>query len=142
MTNWEIHGHELANCNCSFGCPCQFGALPTYGNCDESFGLEIHTGHYGDTILDGLRAAGIFKFPGAIHDGNGEMQLIMDERANDAQRAPHRARINLPLGFEYDVAEAASGSTTTTGGAISLAKNNDTHAHLAKLNITGHGVIH
>ena len=146
-----------------------------------------------------------------IHEGNGEMQLIIDEGANDQQRAalesimtggdtdematvwfvyskmapnkhptlyekisyesdienrqangsangifdvsvkpiphivhgkPHRARINVPLGFEFDVAEAACGSTTTTGGAIALAKNNDTHAHLAKLNFTGHGAIH
>jgi hypothetical protein len=87
MTAWRIEGRELANCNCSYGCPCQFGALPTFGNCDESFGLEIDTGHHGDTRLDGLRAAGLFKFPGAIHDGNGEGQLIIDERADASQLA-------------------------------------------------------
>ncbi len=87
MTAWRIEGRDLANCNCGYGCPCQFGELPTYGNCDESFGLEIDIGHHGDTKLDGLRAAGLFKFPGAIHDGNGEGQLIIDERADANQRA-------------------------------------------------------
>jgi Uncharacterized conserved protein len=24
MTPWEIEGRELVNCNCSYGCPCQF----------------------------------------------------------------------------------------------------------------------
>ena len=94
MTAWRIEGRDLANCNCGYGCPCQFGELPTYGNCDESFGLEIDTGHHGDTKLDGLRAAGLFKFPGAIHDGNGEGQLIIDERADASQRAALEAILN------------------------------------------------
>ncbi|HEX6794628.1 MAG TPA: DUF1326 domain-containing protein, partial [Casimicrobiaceae bacterium] len=34
MTPWEIQGRELINCNCSYGCPCQFSALPTNGNCE------------------------------------------------------------------------------------------------------------
>ena len=24
MTPWEIHAIEVQNCNCSYGCPCQF----------------------------------------------------------------------------------------------------------------------
>src|SRR5438034_944809 len=32
-TEWTIHGREFANCNCAYGCPCQFNALPTHGNC-------------------------------------------------------------------------------------------------------------
>jgi hypothetical protein len=24
LTDWEIHGMEFGNCNCSYGCPCQF----------------------------------------------------------------------------------------------------------------------
>ena len=26
-TNWTIHGREFVNCNCSYGCPCQFNGL-------------------------------------------------------------------------------------------------------------------
>lgn len=85
-TNWEIEGLEYANCNCSYGCPCQFNALPTYGNCKGVFGYVITKGHHGTTTLDGLRVAGVFRFPGALHEGHGEVTIIVDERANAAQR--------------------------------------------------------
>ena len=62
-TKWTIHGREFANCNCSYGCPCQFNALPTYGNCWAVVGIQIDNGHHGDVNLDGLKLAGIFKYP-------------------------------------------------------------------------------
>ena len=31
MVEWRIQGREFANCNCAYGCPCQFSALPTRG---------------------------------------------------------------------------------------------------------------
>jgi hypothetical protein len=40
----------------------------------------------GDIPLSGLRAAAVYKWPGPIHEGNGEMQLVIDERATPAQR--------------------------------------------------------
>lgn len=86
MTDWSIQGQEVANCNCNFGCPCQFGVLPTDGSCEAAVVYDIKKGHHGNTNLDGLRAAAVYKWPGAIHDGDGEMQLIIDERADDAQR--------------------------------------------------------
>jgi hypothetical protein len=49
-------------------------------------GIQIDTGHHGKTKLDGLKAAGIFKWPGAVHEGNGEATVIVDERADAAQR--------------------------------------------------------
>jgi len=85
-TKWTLHGREFANCNCSYGCPCQFNALPTHGNCWAVVGIQIETGHHGTVPLDGLRIAGIFKYPGAIHMGNGEAVPIVDKRANEAQR--------------------------------------------------------
>lgn len=87
MTPWEIRGRELANCNCNYGCPCQFGVLPTTGTCEAAVAFEIDKGHYGDVKLDGLRAAGVYKWPGAIHHGNGQMQLVIDDRADPKQRA-------------------------------------------------------
>ena len=27
--DWSIKGPEIATCNCDWGCPCQFNALPT-----------------------------------------------------------------------------------------------------------------
>lgn len=85
-TKWTLHGREFANCNCSYGCPCQFNALPTHGNCWAVVGIQIDRGQHGDVDLSGLRMAGIFKYPGAIHMGNGEAQPIVDRRADEAQR--------------------------------------------------------
>ena len=209
MKNWEVHGRELANCNCSYGCPCQFNALPTDGTCEAAVVYEIDHGFYGDVKLDGLRTAFIAKWPGAVHEGNGQMQIIIDESASPAQRdalqaimtggdtndmatmwwiysamapnkletlykpidsaidvegrlgrasvpgvfeleaepiknpitgAEHRARIDLPNGFEYRIAEMASG-TARTSGAISLEKNKGSYAQFADLHLSGSGVL-
>ena len=86
MTHWEFKGRELANCTCEYGCNCQFDALPDKGHCHAVAGILIEEGHHGDTRLDGLRVAGIFKWPGPIHEGNGEAIAFVDIRADDAQR--------------------------------------------------------
>jgi hypothetical protein len=209
MTPWEIDATEIANCNCSFGCPCQFNSLPTNGTCEAAVGFVIKSGFHGDVRLDGVKMAFMAKWPGPIHLGNGTAQLIVDVSASEAQRdavatiasggdtedmatmfwvfskmspnkldvlskpidiavdiekrtghvyvpdvfemdvepirnpvtgAEHRARINLPHGFEYRVAEMASG-TTKTSGAISLVSNKDSHAHICRVYMNGQGVI-
>src|SRR5262249_25964578 len=82
---WVIKGREFAHCSCAYGCP-QFNALPTHGNCQAVVGMQIDKGHHRDTQLDGLRFAGVFAWPGPIHDGHGEAFFVIDERANTAQR--------------------------------------------------------
>ncbi len=72
MTPWEIRGVEFVNCNCSYGCPCQFNALPTRGFCEAVGAIGIEEGHYGGVSLDGLKAAFIFPWPGAVHEGRGK----------------------------------------------------------------------
>ncbi len=84
--DWEIKARTFANCNCSYGCPCQFNALPTHGNCEAAVGYQIDEGRFGDVKLGGLRAAGLYSWPGPVHEGNGTMQLIVDDSASDAQR--------------------------------------------------------
>jgi hypothetical protein len=84
---WSIKAREFVNCNCSYGCPCQFNGLPTYGNCLAVAGMQIDEGRHGDTRLDGLRFVGIFRWPGAIHEGKGEAAVVIDERASEPQRA-------------------------------------------------------
>src|ERR671923_2758316 len=86
MVEWRVRADEFANCNCAYGCPCQFNALPTHGDCMGVAGYQIEEGHFGTTRLDGLQAVWIGKWPGAIHEGNGTMQILIDERANAAQR--------------------------------------------------------
>jgi hypothetical protein len=83
---WEIKATQFANCNCNFGCPCQFNVLPDKGFCEAVASYQIEQGHFGDVNLDGLRAVAIYHWPGAVHQGNGTMQLIIDDRADANQR--------------------------------------------------------
>jgi hypothetical protein len=184
-------------------------ALPTRGNCEAVAAFEFDSGHHGDTDLSGTRSAMVLKWPGPIHEGNGTMQIIIDESATAEQRdalyrimtgedtedmatmwwvfsamsptkletlykpveiemdmesrkgrlrvpgvfeteagpitnpvtgAEHRARINLPHGFEFHVAEAAKG-TTKTSGEIELVNNKDSHVHLVEIHLSSQGVL-
>jgi hypothetical protein len=85
-TEWHISGQELGTCNCAWGCPCQFNALPTTGNCEAVIGYEIAKGKYGNVQLDGLRFVQMVRWPGAIHEGNGTRQWVIDEGASRDQR--------------------------------------------------------
>jgi hypothetical protein len=87
VTEWEIKGREFGNCNCSYGCPCQFNAPPTHGHCRGLAVYDIERGFHGSTRLDGLMAAGIFRWPGPIHEGKGEGVHVLDRRATQEQRA-------------------------------------------------------
>jgi hypothetical protein len=83
---WTLSGTVVVACNCDYGCPCQFNSLPTHGDCRAAAGYEFEEGHFGDVKLDGLRAVMTMSWPKAIHEGNGTLQLIIDERATPAQR--------------------------------------------------------
>lgn len=99
MAYWEFKGRELANCNCDYGCNCQFNGLPDKGYCQAVVGIQIEEGHHGDTRLDGLRIAAIYKWPGAVHEGNGEAIPFVDERADDKQR---EALVRIMTGEDTD----------------------------------------
>lgn len=85
-TDWYVEGIEFGNCNCVYGCPCQFEALPTDGHCEGFEVLRIDRGRYGDVKLDGLNVAMLYAWPGPIFEGKGQMQVVIDERADARQR--------------------------------------------------------
>ena len=87
LVEWSMQGVEFVNCNCAVGCPCQFNALPTYGNCRAYGFVQIEKGRFGDVPLDGLRWGIMASWPGPIHLGNGTFQTIIDQAANPQQRA-------------------------------------------------------
>ncbi len=58
---------------------------------------------------------------------------------NPVNGKPNRARVTLPAGFEFTEAEFASG-TARAGGRIAL-DFTDTHAHLAHVHWSTHGVV-
>ena len=85
-SDWRLEGEWVKNCNCAFGCPCDFNAPPTNGECKGLVAMRITKGHFEGTSLDGIVFAVTVDFPGALHLGNGAMQPIIDERATPAQR--------------------------------------------------------
>jgi len=85
--DWAMKGLEFSNCNCSWGCPCQFNGMPTHGHCRVFCFVQIEKGHFGDISLDGLRWGMIAAWPGAIHLGKGRFQTIVEEKANPKQQA-------------------------------------------------------
>ncbi len=208
MTPWEIKATEFVNCNCGYGCPCQFSALPTYGNCEAVIAMEVAEGHYGDVKLDGLRTVLVYQWPGSVHEGHGKGQRIIDVRADPAQRRallailsgedttsfathfnvyastldetyepvfakiefaadveartgrifveglvdtvgqpirhivngePHRVRIDLPKGFEYEIAEIGSASSKTDGRVQLELK--DSYGQWCHMHLDNQGVV-
>jgi len=83
---WLFKSETYDNCNCAVNCGCQFNLPSTYGYCQSAFVGNIVEGHFNDTPLAGLNWAGLYKLPGEIADGNGQRLIVIDERANDAQR--------------------------------------------------------
>ena len=84
--HWEFKSHTYDNCNCAVNCGCQFQLPSTHGYCQSAFVGNIVEGHFNDTPLAGLNWAGLYKWPGEIAEGNGKRQIVIDERADEAQR--------------------------------------------------------
>lgn len=208
FVEWELEGVEYGQCNCSFGCPCQFNSLPTHGHCRAHSFFRVERGQFGGTRLDGLAFGLLAAWPGPIHMGDGTFVVVMDERADAKQRAAleaialgretepgtlitqvfsgmisrvlpmlvkpielvidlerasarvrvpgvieadahpiknpvtgasHRVRVQLPEGMEFTEAEFAAGNCRTQG-PIEL-NFDDTHAHLARIHWSTHGVV-
>jgi hypothetical protein len=206
--DWRIKGLSLSTCNCDYGCPCQFNALPTHGDCRAAVAMHIDEGHFEDVSLAGTTWVGMFDWPGPIHEGNGEAFVVIDPSASDDQRqalltilsgqetepgatifnvfagtltkmhdpqflpitwegdletrkggfsidgivnakatpivnastgAEQRARVNLPAGFEYDVAEYCSSTVDVTGPVKYSTEN--AHAHFCTIHMTAQGVV-
>lgn len=205
---WYAEGVKLGNCNCDYSCPCQFEAIPTDGTCRGIEIARIDRGHFGDVPLDGLHFALFYRWPGPIYEGNGEMQVVIDDRADEAQRhaldvilhggetkeagthwwvfhamsskvhetlfrpiafeidvdgrtarstipgllettgrpirspvngTPHRIRIDLPNGIEFELAEIGSASTELTG-TIPLVLS-DTYGQFNRFRLSGDGIV-
>jgi hypothetical protein len=82
---WRLAGEEITSCNCAWGCPCQFNALPTTGQCEAIISVNVQDGHYGDTAMGGVRFSRVLWWPGAVHQGGGTRQLIIDASASQDQ---------------------------------------------------------
>lgn len=88
--DWRLEGDYMEACNCDFLCPCittGLQAVPTEGHCAVALAFHITRGHHGDTRLDGLNFILAADTPGPMADGDWTVGLILDARADEAQRA-------------------------------------------------------
>ena len=84
--NWHIKGKQFGNCNCNYGCPCQFNALPTDNYCHGMGAFLIEEGFFGKVDLKGVKSVFMAKWPGPIHEGKGQMQIILDANSTEEQQ--------------------------------------------------------
>jgi hypothetical protein len=84
--SWNLKGTVVIACNCDYGCPCNFNAPPTHGDCQGGWTWHVAQGAFGDVPLSGLNFTVFAKWPAAIHLGNGEALIYIDEAANAQQR--------------------------------------------------------
>ena len=82
---WNLTGQVLVACNCDWGCPCNFNALPTKGKCEGGWTWHVEKGSFNDVSLDGLNFSVYVNWPGAIHEGNGEGLILIDKNADADQ---------------------------------------------------------
>jgi len=84
---WKMKGHYIKNCNCNPSCSCDTTGIPSpQKGCEGMAGMEIVTGNFGEVRLDGLKWVALYDWPGALHEGNGTLQPLVDERATPDQR--------------------------------------------------------
>ncbi len=104
---WVFKSETYDNCNCAANCGCQFNLPSTHGYCQSAYAGTIVEGHFNDTPLAGLNWAALYKWPGEIAEGNGQRQIIIDERADEAQRIAIETIISgeacIPLSNVYSV---------------------------------------
>ena len=104
---WEFKSHTYDNCNCSVSCGCQFNEPTTHGNCHFAYTGNVVDGNFNGTSLAGLNWSLICLFPNEISEGNGKRQIVIDERADEAQRSALETIISgeacIPLSNHFSV---------------------------------------
>lgn len=86
MASWWLRAKYIECCNCDHGCPCNLTQVPTYGGCNAVVGYHITEGECDGVDLSGLTLGYVASWPGAIHEGDGHAAIVVDERADEAQR--------------------------------------------------------
>jgi hypothetical protein len=138
-TDWHIVGEEINSCNCDWGCPCQFNALPTHGYCEAFVTVAIEHGNFGATSLDGVTYAQVFHWDGAVHQGNGWRRLIVDERATPAQRAAIEAMTSGKHGHPVFEIFSAMAPNALEPVAAPIELEHDHEGRCARVRIPGFG---
>jgi len=100
---WQMKGDTISACNCDFGCPCNFNAPPTYGNCQGLYAFHINEGSFEGTKLDGVTIGVALNAPEAIHNGNMTLYVAVDQKANPKQREALGTILSGKVGGPFQV---------------------------------------
>lgn len=101
--SWTLKGTVFIACNCEYGCPCNFNAPPSHGTCEGGWTWHISEGAFGSVSLKGLNFSVFAKWPKAIHEGNGEALIYIDERADSSQREALATLVKGDVGGPWGV---------------------------------------
>ena len=111
-TGWRLEGEWFETCNCEYLCPCiitHMRARPTEGECIVAGVYHVEEGRFGALPLDGLSFVTVIRTPGPMAEGNWTVGAIIDERADDAQRAALTAIVSGKAGGPPDRLNALMG---------------------------------
>jgi len=100
-STWQLSGEYMESCNCDYLCPCIYTnpqAEVTYDHCTAALVFRIDRGHSGSVTLDGLCFALLIRSGKVMADGNWIFACVVDDRADDAQRAALAAIVSGDAG--------------------------------------------
>ena len=103
IPQWRLKGKLVQACNCEYGCPCEFNAPPSQGHCEGTWTWHVEEGRFGDVDLAGVHFAAACKWPGAIHEGNGEALPILDARTTPEQQQAVGALLSGQAGGPWSI---------------------------------------
>jgi hypothetical protein len=96
VARWRLSGSFLKICNCPAICACDTYRAPApQGKCESVLAMQIEAGQFEDVVLDRLAWVAAIHWPGTFYEGNGAMELFVDEAATLEQR---RALSQIVLG--------------------------------------------
>jgi hypothetical protein len=87
---WSLRGEYMESCNCDYLCPCIYTnpqEAATHDHCTAVMVFRIDEGHFGETKLNGLKFALVIRSGRVMADGNWILAGVVDDSANDLQRA-------------------------------------------------------
>jgi hypothetical protein len=99
--------------------------------------MMIDQGDFGGVALDGLSWVAVARWPGPLHEGNGEVQPFIDERASDEQRTALLTIMSGQAGNAWFEFLASTFSTVHDPQFVTIEFDFDKKARKARIAIAG-----
>ena len=152
QANWRLEGEWLKNCNCAYGCPCDFNARPTQGSCKGFLGMSGQNSAEGTLfhicslivtqMHEPIFAPITLEFDMAARTARlvipGVLESDVEPIKNPVTGEAHRILVVMPEGFEHREGEVAS-ANIRSNGAIPF-ETRGSHSTLARVVQTPQGV--